>query len=65
MNDSHLIIAEQLKRYEAEEIYEQVKQLLMDKEKFIEIQTQGDRTSIKNLEFFQKRNVVSVDIKRD
>lgn len=57
-------IAEQLTRAEALKIYEIVKEKLKDKSNFVEIEVEGNTAHVKELEFFLKKNIISVEMHR-
>lgn len=63
---SHLTIGEQLTKDKATKIYNEVKEKLLDKNDFIEIETENTIHDFENSkEFFLKRNIVSVEMYDD
>ena len=61
MDGNSFKIAEQLRKPEAQAIYEEVKKQLKDKTDFIEIETELDSKTEEH-EFFLKKNILSVEV---
>ena len=62
-NDNTHRVAEQLTLVEARKIYEELKTTLKDKTDWVEIQTEETKNS-NQWEFFNKDNIVSVELLR-
>lgn len=63
-SDNVCEIAEQLRKEEADKIYQEIKLKLQDKSDFIEFQTE-ESAKTNTWEYFSKKHIVSVKMKRD